>query len=131
MITIVVVAHVPLATALVACAQHVLGQMPDVIAIDILPNECAIDCAPRLAQQLIAVDQGEGVLVLTDLPGATPSNICVQASHLVQTAGVPCCVLGGVNASMLLRAINYRQGSLEDVAASALAGATHALLRVD
>jgi len=131
MITIVIVAHVPLASALAACAQHVLGRAPDVVIADILPNECASDCAPNLAQQLLAADQGEGVLVLTDLPGATPSNIAVKASHLVQAAGVPCCVLGGVNASMLLRAINYRQGSLEDVATSALAGATHALLRVD
>ena len=114
-----------------ACAEHVLGRSPEVLAIDILPNECASDCAPNLSQQLIEADLGEGLLVLTDLPGASPSNIAVQASHLVQQAGVPCCVLGGVNASMLLRAINYRQGSLEDVAASALAGATHALLRVD
>ena len=100
MITIFIVAHVPLASALAACAQHVLGREPEVVVSDILPNECASDCAPNLAQQIIAADQGEGVL-------------------------------GGVNASMLLRAINYRQGSLEDVASSALAGATHALLRVD
>jgi mannose/fructose-specific phosphotransferase system component IIA len=45
--------------------------------------------------------------------------------------GTPSCVLGGANAAMLLRAINYRQGSLEDVAASALAGAAHSVLRVD
>ena len=75
MIAIVVVAHVPLASALVACARHVLGHEPEVEVADILPNECASDCAPNLAQQLIAADQGEGVLVLTDLPGATPSNI--------------------------------------------------------
>ena len=64
MIAIVVVAHVPLASALVACARHVLGHEPEVEVADILPNECASDCAPNLAQQLIAADQGEGVLVV-------------------------------------------------------------------
>jgi len=70
-------------------------------------------------------------LVLTDLPGASPSNIAIKASEIARRDGTPCCVLGGANAAMLLRAINYRQGSLEDVAASALAGATHSVLRVD
>ena len=131
MIAIVIVAHVPLASALEACARHVLGREPDVVVADILPNECASDCAPNLAQQIIDADQGDGVLVLTDLPGASPSNIAVEASGVAHGDGVPCCVLGGVNAAMLLRAINYRQGKLEDVASSALAGATHSVLRVD
>ncbi len=131
MIGIVVVAHVPLATALVECARHVLGRELDVYAFDIIPNQCAVDCCLEFAQKLKAADRGDGVLVLTDLPGASPSNIAVAASHAAQTDGVACCVLGGVNASMLIKAINYRQGSLEDVAATALAGAKQALLRVD
>lgn len=131
MISIFVVAHVPLASALVECARHVLGHDPYVTAIDILPNESAQDSAKTLSEQIIAQDRGDGVLILTDLPGATPSNIATSACHISQQAGVPCCVLGGVNPSMLLRAINYQQGSLEDVAANALAGATQALLRVD
>ncbi len=131
MISIVVLAHTPLASALVDCAKHVLGHDPYVDAFDIQPNQSAIDSAADIAQKLIAIDRGDGVLVLTDLPGASPSNIAVKACQLVQEAGVSCCVLGGVNASMLLRAINYRQGSLEDVATSALAGANNALLRVD
>lgn len=131
MITIMVVAHVPLASALIDCARHVLGRDPDVCAVDILPNESAVDCAKTLSEQIISLNQGDGVLLLTDLPGATPSNIAIQASHFAQDAGVPCCVLAGVNASMLLRAINYRQGSLEDVATNALAGASQALMRVD
>jgi len=126
-----VVAHVPLASALVDCARHVLGHDPYVSAVDILPNESAVDCSKTLAEQIISVDRGEGVLLLTDLPGATPSNIATQSCHMAQESGVACCVLAGVNASMLLRAINYRQGSLEDVATNALAGATQALLRVD
>ena len=131
MIAILVVAHTPLATALVACARHVLGADPDVVAVDIEPNECAQDCSSKVAELIAQADRGDGVLVLTDLPGASPSNIAVKSSEIAHREGVPCCVLGGVNAAMLLRAINYRQGKLEDVATSALAGATHSVLRVD
>lgn len=131
MISIVVIAHAPLASAMVECAKHVLGHDPYVNAIDIQPGQCAADCATGVSDQLIALDRGEGVLVLTDLPGASPSNIAVKACHTVQEAGIPCCVLGGVNASMLLRAINYRQAGLDEVASCALAGANSALMRVD
>lgn len=131
MISIAVIAHTPLASALVECAKHVLGHDPYVDFFDVQPNQCAADCAAAIADQLIALDRGDGILVLTDLPGASPSNIAVRACHIAQESGVSCCVLGGVNASMLLRAINYRQGNLEDVASCALAGANSALMRVD
>jgi PTS system ascorbate-specific IIA component len=80
---------------------------------------------------MIAADQGDGVLVLTDLPGATPSNIAATASAYVRERGVACRVLGGVNPSMLLKAITYRTAALDVVTDKALAGATQAVLRVD
>jgi len=58
MVAIIVVAHVPLATALVSCARHVLGHDPDVIAVDVLPDECAGDSAPTLFEKVIEADQG-------------------------------------------------------------------------
>ena len=131
MIAIMVVAHSPLASALVETAGYVLGRDPEVTAIDVLPNECAVDCSEALARRVMDANRGDGVLVLTDLPGASPANIACAASQRARADGTPCCVLGGVNESMLLRAINYRQGNLDDVATSALAGATQALLRVD
>ena len=131
MIAIMVVAHAPLASALVETARHVLGRDPDTAVVDVLPNECAVDCSGSLARRIVNADRGDGVLVLTDLPGASPANIACAASQIARAAGIPCCVLGGVNESMLLRAITYRQGHLDDVATSALAGATQALLRVD
>lgn len=131
MIVIFVVAHVPLASALEACARHVLGTDPNLYLFDIQPQECASDSSPRLAAEVIAADKGQGVLILTDLPGATPSNIAVAASGLARAQGVSCRVLGGVNASMLLKAINYRNAALDVVMEKALTGATQAVLRVD
>jgi PTS system ascorbate-specific IIA component len=131
MVVLFVVAHVPLASALEACARHVLGASPNLHLFDIQPHECASDSSPRLAAEIIAADQGDGVLILTDLPGATPSNIATAACGLAQVQGIACRVLGGVNASMLLKAINYRNAALDIVMEKALAGATQAVLRVD
>lgn len=131
MVVIFVVAHAPLASALAACARHVLGAHPNLYLFDIEPHECASSSSPRLAAEIIAADQGQGVLILTDLPGATPSNIAAAASNIAQAQGVSCRVLGGVNASMLLKTINYRSAALDVVMEKALAGATQAVLRVD
>lgn len=131
MTVIYVVAHVPLASALEACARHVLGTDAGIRVLDIEPDECALDSSPRLAASIASNTQGEGVLILTDLPGATPSNIAVNAARLLQAQGIPCHVLGGVNASMLLKAINYRNAALDVVLEKARAGATQAVLRVD
>ena len=98
---------------------------------DIQPKECASDSSTRLAAEIIAAGHSEGVLILTDLPGATPSNIALTAAGLSKEQGISCCVLGGVNASMLLKAINYRSSALDVVMEKALSGATQAVLRVD
>ena len=131
MIAIFVVAHMPLASALESCARHVLGAEPDICVFDIQSSECATESSPRLAAAMMAADQGDGVLVLTDLPGATPSNIAATASAYVRERGISCRVLGGVNPSMLLKAITYRTAALDIVTGKALAGATQAVLRVD
>ena len=131
MTVIFIVAHAPLASALKACVWHVLGCDPHIQAFDVEPDECASDSAPRLAASIFESAQGQGTLMLTDLPGATPSNIAVAASKLLHSQGVSSHVLGGVNASMLLKAINYRNAALDVVIEKALIGATQAVFRVD
>ena len=131
MVAIYVVAHVPLASALVACARHVLGTDPGVHVVDIEPDECPGDSSPRLAEAIIRTDVSQGVLFLTDLPGATPSNIAKATSLILSNKNIKCRVIGGVNASMLLKAINYRSAALDVVMEKALTGATQAVLRVD
>ncbi len=131
MISIFVVAHVPLASALAACAQHVLGEDPDIQVFDVQPDECSGESAPMLCAAILASASEHGALILTDLPGATPSNIAIAASLLLAKQGIACRVLGGVNPSMLLKAINYRSAPLDVVMEKALTGATQAVLRVD
>jgi len=131
MVAIILIAHTPLASALKAVCEHVLGSIESFTAIDILPDQCAADYAQSMSTLITEVDLGDGVLVLTDLPGASPSNICVSAADHARSQGVPCIVLSGVNPGMLLRAITYRQVALEAVANQALVGGNQSMMRVD
>lgn len=127
MIGILLVAHDPLAHALLECASHVLGARPQAcMALDV-PSDCDLACVHSEARELVAqLDSGQGVLVLTDLVGATPSNI---AAKLAQPGALE--VLSGANLPMLLRALTYRNDvTLEVLAERASAGATASVMKL-
>ena len=127
MIGILLVAHDPLAHALLECASHVLGgQPPACIALDVL-SDCDLAGVYSHARELAAqLDGGQGVLVLTDLVGATPANI---AARLAQPGALE--VLSGANLPMLLRALTYRNDvTLEVLAERASAGATASVMKL-
>lgn len=93
---IVIVVHAPLGTAMRESVRHVLGDTTDVLAVhDILPEDLPDDLVPQVLQDILRVNKGQGVLVLTDLIGATPANIAKRAVADAQASGVQCCVLAG------------------------------------
>ncbi|MEY3639438.1 MAG: hypothetical protein RIR68_2571, partial [Pseudomonadota bacterium] len=105
---ILIMAHAPLASALRECALHVYPECAaEVIAIDVLAQAQPED---TLAQALdvagAALD--EGLLVLTDIFGATPANV---AHKLV--AGSNAKLIAGVNLPMLFRSVCYRHEALD------------------
>ncbi len=126
---ILIIAHAPLAHALRQCALHVF---PDcgahVAAIDVQPN---MPPEETLATARIAIDQLmrsgalDGVLVLTDIFGATPSNV---AQKLVD--GVKSRLITGVNLPMLLRSVSYRNEPLEALVSRAVIGGTQGVMQV-
>lgn len=126
-VALVIVAHVPLASALQEVAQHVLGADAPVHAIDIEPGACAQDSTESLLIRLETLDEGVGVLLMTDLPGASPSNICVSAARVLNQNVPTCQVIAGVNPAMVLRAINYRHQDLVTLADQALQGGVRAM----
>jgi len=130
-IGIVLVAHMPLATALRACARHVLGDIPAFLACDIKADEDSILASRRVGEHIASVDRGDGVLVLTDLKGASPSNIAVMACETYRETGRRCEMLAGMNACMLLRALTNRGRALNDVRDCALLGGVQGVVRVD
>ena len=124
MVTIVVVAHRPLASALVEAARHVYSRDPctasrQLVGLDIAPDADG-GAALAQAQALVRdVDRGQGVLVLTDVIGATPGNVAARLACPGKVA-----VVAGVNLPMLLRSLCYGTSTLDDLAAKATAGGT-------
>jgi len=131
MVGLAVLAHAPLASTLVSCAGHVVGHSPDVLALDVMPGDCAQDCAARVATELRQANRGDGILVMTDLPGASPCNIAASAAQILKEQGIAVVVLGGASASMLIKAINYRHLSLPELALKAQAGALQSITCID
>src|SRR6185436_12456621 len=126
---ILIIAHAPLANALRQCALHVF---PDcgaaVTAIDVQPNlspEETLAAARIAMQQLTHAGGVGGVLVLTDIFGATPSNV---AQKLVD--GVSSRLITGVNLPMLLRSVSYRHEPLESLVSRAVIGGTQGVMQV-
>ncbi len=92
-------------------------------AIGVLPD-CDPDAVYAIASQRCkSLDDGQGVLVLTDLFGSTPSNI---ANRLLETHNV--IVVSGVNLPMLLRIMNYPDRELEILAEFATSGARNGIV---
>lgn len=126
---ILLIAHAPLANALRQCALHVFPDCATAVtAIDVQPN---LSPEETLATARIALEQVrqpanvEGVLVLTDIFGATPSNV---AQKLVD--GVTSRLITGVNLPMLLRSVSYRHEPLDTLVSRAVIGGTQGVMQV-
>jgi PTS system ascorbate-specific IIA component len=126
---ILIIAHAPLAHALRQCALHVFPDCgPELAAIDVQPNlppEETLATARIAMDQLTRAKQVNGVLVLTDIFGATPSNV---AQKLVD--GVKSRLITGVNLPMLLRSVSYRNEPLEALVSRAVVGGTQGVMQV-
>ncbi|ANN78538.1 PTS sugar transporter subunit IIA [Bordetella flabilis] len=129
---IVIVVHTPLGAAMMDCAGHVMGNVKEVAVHDILAADMPEEKTPGVVADILRLGQdGNGVLVLTDLVGATPANIAKRAVIEAQAQGVQCAVLAGLNTPMLLRALTYRNLPLVETREKALAGGVQGVLRVD
>lgn len=126
---ILIIAHAPLANALRECALHVFPDCGEALAaIDVQANlspEETLSAARIALEQLRQLPEVQGVLVLTDMFGATPSNV---AQKLVD--GVASRLITGVNLPMLLRTVSYRHESLDALVSRALIGGTQGVMQV-
>ena len=127
MVGILLLTHAPLGQAFIAAAAHVFrGPTERVEAIDVAADEDTQAVNVRAREAIARLDDGDGVLVITDIKGGTPSNCCNSlaiAGHVE--------VIAGISQPMLLRAITYRRDTLDVVVEMALAGAQNGAVRVD
>ena len=98
MIGVVVVTHGQLATELVNAAETIVGDLPSFTAVSIGWHEDTQDARDEIAAAIARVQQGQGVLILTDMFGGTPSNLAM--SFLGQQDVE---VITGVNLPMLIK----------------------------
>lgn len=106
---ICVIAHSPLASALLATAEHVFGPQSQVRVYDIQPDDCPQKQAQLILDQVQTCLDRESelnqVLFLSDLIGATPNNIGAQVVLDLHHKGISSHILSGASVAMLLQAI--------------------------
>lgn len=126
MIGILIISHGDLGNSLIHCANHVMGKKPEYLMHFGVTIQDDPDVAiPKVLELLRRLDCGDGVLILSDICGATPCNI---ANRLVSPGRVEC--LSGANLPMLVRALTYRNEPLESVVEKALAGGKEGVMRI-
>lgn len=128
MIGILIIAHGDLGSSLIHCANHVMGGPP--VLLKQLGVTVQDDPLTTLTQAQVMVRElldggSDGVLVLSDIFGATPCNI---ASKLMEPGRVE--ILSGVNLPMLVRALAYRQEPLATVLDKASMGAAAGIVHL-
>jgi PTS system mannose-specific IIA component len=126
MLGLLLITHGTLGESLIQCACHVLNRRPDqLMQLGVAAGDDPKDLLPLASQLLALVDKGEGALILTDIYGASPSNL---AAKLLQPGLIE--GLAGVNLPMLLRAINYRDKGMETLLARATGGGRDGVLNM-
>jgi PTS system mannose-specific IIA component len=127
MVGLLLMTHAPLGSAFIQAASHVFRGQPERLeAIDVIADQ-NLDEVNQLAREAIKrLNDGSGVLILTDITGGTPANCCRQLADPSEVA-----VIAGISLPMLLRAITYRQDTLDVVVEMALAGGQNGAMRVD
>jgi mannose PTS system EIIA component len=126
MIGILIVSHGAFGESLIHSASHVLGKRPLYLRqLGVTVHDDPDSILPVAEDLIRFLDQGAGVLVLTDIYGATPSNIACRLLRPGRVEG-----LAGVNLPMLIRAITYRDEPLLTMRDKALEGAAEGVLRM-
>lgn len=115
---LLIISHDTIGSALVETASFTLGMCPMVLElVSVSPGCQPEDIYERALTAVRRLDDGAGVLVLTDMFGSTPSNV---ANRLCNEANVE--VVAGLNLPMLIRVFNYPGLTLSELAEKAVSG---------
>ena len=122
---VLLVTHKGIGTALIGVAAKLLPHLPlKTEAFEVAYDDDPDVVLPAASAALRRVDDGDGVLVLTDLYGATPSNVAARLARL----GTPVRRVSAASLPMLLRVMNYAELGLDDLPAVAAAGARNGVV---
>ena len=130
MVGILIVTHNNIGKEMLKTAETIVGKcVPGIRTVGIPGNLLASDLA-KYADQIKAdidlLDKGQGVLILTDMFGATPSNL---AHYFANNHDVK--IISGLNLPMLIRIINYDDQPLLEMTNTAISGANNGITKQD
>jgi PTS system mannose-specific IIA component len=111
MVGILIVSHGRLAEALISSVQFLVGNLQKIRGISIWPKNKGKEVRDRIQKEIEEVDDGDGVVILTDVLGGTPTNLSLSFLKEEKVE-----VVTGVNMPMLLTLSSYRKGrSLREI----------------
>jgi len=127
MIGILIISHGTLGESLIHSVSHVMGERPPMLQqCSIGANDDPVVLLPRIQKIAEALDEGHGVLVLSDIYGATPCNLVTKLLQPGRIQGV-----AGINLPMLVRVLTYRNGSLDKLVEKAVSGGREGVVHFD
>ena len=111
MVGILIVSHGRLAEALITSVQFLVGSLQKIRGVSIWPKDEEKEVRDRIQREIKEVDDGDGVVILTDVLGGTPTNLSISFLEKEKVE-----VVTGVNMPMLLTLSSYRKGrSLREI----------------
>ena len=127
MIGVLIVTHGEIGTALLESARQILAvEVPQVATLSVWRQDDPDDLVLRARELLDGIDAGDGVLVLTDIFGATPGNVVSRLLEDGRVEGV-----SGVSLPMLLRVLTSRNGSLPAAVQRARSGGADGVVHMN
>ena len=127
MINILIISHAEIANSFAYCIEHIINKrVENLVVLPVKKAESTESILAR-AQEIVKMQllNAEGVLILTDVFGATPSNI---ASKLIKSGKVE--LITGLNLPMLIRAISYSKGTLADCVSKSVDGGVNGIVHI-
>ncbi|MEM1244536.1 MAG: PTS fructose transporter subunit IIA [Pseudomonadota bacterium] len=123
-VNVIIITHEQVGPALLRTVEQTFGGLP-------LPTVCVpikSSCDPqaivaKVTKLIKQINPREGLLILTDLFGSTPTNIATRLQHQVEVK-----IVSGINLPMLIRVMNYPKLSLQELAFKAMSGGRDGVL---
>jgi PTS system mannose-specific IIA component len=126
MIGILIISHGTLGESLIHCAAHVLNKRPPKLKqLGITAQDDPLQLLPQARKLVKELDDGEGVLILSDMYGGSPANIAGKLLIPGRVEGV-----AGVNLPMLIRVLTYRDKPLQIIVTKAVSGGCDGVVRI-
>jgi len=126
MVGILIISHGTLGESLIHCASHVLNKRPSRLRqVGITAHDDPFQLLPQARKLVKELDEGDGVLILSDMYGGSPANIAARLLVPGKIDGV-----AGVNLPMLIRVLTYRDQPIATIVTKAVSGGCEGVVRI-